>query len=71
MFGCKPDAIDKGFTTEEIENIVTKAEEIVESSLSNALQAGELVDPNTIADGVKLLENVVSAEASGKQYLCI
>jgi uncharacterized protein (TIGR02145 family) len=69
LFGCKPDAIDKGFTTEEIENIVTKAEEIVESSLSNALQAGELVDPNTIADGVKLLENVVSAEASGNTIL--
>ena len=48
LFGCKPDAIDKGFTTEEIENIVTKAEEIVKAHSPTRYQAGDLVDPNAM-----------------------
>lgn len=69
LFGCGQDAIEEGMTPEEIEVIVAQAETSVESILSNAIEKDELVDPNDIANEIVLIEDVVSAEASGSTIL--
>jgi uncharacterized protein (TIGR02145 family) len=69
LFGCGQDAIVEGMTPEEIEVIVAQAETIVESSLTDAIQGDGLVDPVDIAEEIELLEDVVSAEASGSTIL--
>ncbi len=69
LFGCGQDAIEEGMTPEEIEVIVAQAETIVESTLANAIETDELVDPNAIAEKIELLEDVVSAKASSSTIL--